>query len=275
MSNHCVDVLEADFDLVVGEASKTRPILIDFWAKWCQPCLKLKPLLEAAAEKAAGAFLLAKIDIDQNPNLAAAFRISSVPTLVVFLEGNPVNRYTGILTPPEIDAFMKPYLPGPAEEFLKKALEAITAGDEALALKLAQEAFAADETDDRARLFLVKCLLKPTSGQTDFPYIESLLEPFSETGPLAAEVLKLKGALFFAQCQPVSGIGADLYQKGCAKAATGATEEAIELFLEAGDLNDKLAKGPVKLALIQAFHLLGEGHPKLAAFRSSLMMLLT
>ena len=275
MSNHCVDVLEADFDLLVGEASKTRPILIDFWAKWCQPCLKLKPLLEAAAEKAAGAFLLAKIDIDQNPNLAAAFRISSVPTVVVFLEGNPVNRHTGILTPSEIEAFMRPYLPGPAEEFLKKALEATTAGDDTLAFQLAKEAFAADETDDRARLFLVKCLLKQPSGQTDIPLIESLLEPFSDTGPLSAEVLKLKGKLFFVQCPPVSGVGSDLYQKGCAKAAAGATEEAIVLLLEAGELNDKLARGPVKLALIQAFHLLGEGHPKLGAFRSSLMMLIT
>ncbi len=275
MNGHCIDVLEADFDRLVGEASKTRPVLIDFWAKWCQPCLKLKPLLEAAAEKASGAFLLAKIDIDQNPNLASAFRISSVPTLVVFHEGNPVNRHTGILTPSEIEAFLRPYLPGPAEEFLKKGLEATTAGDDALALKCAQDAFAADETDDRARLFLVKCLLKSASGKPDISYIESLLEPFSDTGPLAADVLKLKGSLFFVQCQPVTGVGSELYQQGCAKASTGAPEEAIELFLEAGELNDNLARGPVKWALIQAFHLLGEGHPKLASFRSRLMMLLT
>ena len=77
MSEYSLDVMEKDFDALIIEASKTRPILIDFWAKWCQPCLKLKPILEEAAERAAGAFLLAKIDIDANPNLAAAFRISS------------------------------------------------------------------------------------------------------------------------------------------------------------------------------------------------------
>lgn len=277
MSEFSFDVMEKDFDALIIEASKTRPILIDFWAKWCQPCLKLKPLLEEAAEKAAGAFLLAKIDIDANPNLAAAFRISSVPTVVVFRNGSPVDSHTGLLTPADIDALMKPHIPGPADDLLKQAREAAEKGDHPLALKLAREAFALDESKDEARLFLAECLLHPGSGVEDFSQVETLLEPFSDSGPQAGTVLKLKGRLFFRQrpAPTQTGKGADLLQKGLALAAEGKTEDAIGLLLEAGELDDKLARGPVKEALIQAFHLLGEGHPKLSSYRSSLMMLLT
>lgn len=277
MSEFSFDVTEKDFDALIIEASNSRPILIDFWAKWCQPCLKLKPLLEEAAEKAAGAFLLAKIDIDANPNLAAAFRISSVPTVVVFRNGAPVDSYTGLLTPDGIDALLKPHIPGPADGLLNQAREAADKGDQPLALKLAREAFGLDETKDEARLFLAECLLHPGSGAEDFSQVETLLEPFSDSGPQAGTVLKLKGRLFFRQrpAPTQTGQGAELLQKGLSLAAEGKTEEAIVVLLEAGELDDKLARGPVKEALIQAFHLLGEGHPKLSSYRSSLMMLLT
>ncbi len=277
MSEYSLDVMEKDFDALIIEASKTRPILIDFWAKWCQPCLKLKPLLEEAAERAGGAFLLAKIDIDANPNLAAAFRISSVPTVVVFRNGAPVDSHTGLLTPADIDALMKPHIPGPADDLLEQAKQATEKGDHSAALKLAREAFTLDETKDEARLFFAECLLHPGSGAEDFSQVETLLEPFSDSGPLAATILKLKGRLFFRQrpALTLTGKGAELLQKGITLAAKGKTEDAIVLLLEAGELDEKLARGPVKEALIQAFHLLGEGHPKLNSWRSSLMMLLT
>ena len=109
-SPHVVDVDLRNFEQVVLLGSQQTPVLVDFWATWCEPCKTLGPLLERLAEEYAGAFVLAKIDIDRTPQIAEAFRVQSVPTVVLIANGQPVDAFAGGRAYPELKAFLEPHL---------------------------------------------------------------------------------------------------------------------------------------------------------------------
>ncbi len=100
-----IDVTVANFETEVIEASKTIPVLVDFWAPWCGPCKTLGPMLEKLETDYAGRFKLVKIDSDQEQQLAGAFGIRSIPTCVLLMDGQPVDGFTGALPEVELKAF--------------------------------------------------------------------------------------------------------------------------------------------------------------------------
>jgi putative thioredoxin len=100
------DGTEATFMKDVVEASKTTPIIVDFWATWCGPCKQLTPALEAAVTAAKGKVRLVKIDVDQNQRIAAQLRIQSIPTVYAFWQGQPVDGFQGAQPGSEIKAFI-------------------------------------------------------------------------------------------------------------------------------------------------------------------------
>ena len=113
-----IDVNADTFMTDIIEASKEKPIIVDFWAPWCEPCKQLTPLLENAVKDQKEKLTLAKIDIDQNQDIAAQLRIQSIPTVYTFFEGKVADGFQGVKTNSEIFEFVKKSasLSGPGEE---------------------------------------------------------------------------------------------------------------------------------------------------------------
>ena len=118
VSTNIKDVNTDNFMNDVIEASKDKPIIVDFWAPWCEPCKQLGPLLENAVKEQKENLTLAKIDIDQNQEIAAQLRVQSIPTVYTFFEGKVVDGFQGSKTNSEILEFVKKSasLLGPGEE---------------------------------------------------------------------------------------------------------------------------------------------------------------
>jgi len=93
MAGAILNLSETTFDEEVN--SSTKPMLVDFWAEWCGPCKMLAPILEEIANEQVGVLRIAKVDVDQAPNLARRFEVMSIPTLIVFNDGTPVKRFVG------------------------------------------------------------------------------------------------------------------------------------------------------------------------------------
>ena len=93
MAGNITDLTTSTFDEVVGASSE--PVVVDFWAEWCGPCKMIAPILEEIANEKAGAIKIAKLNVDDNPDLARRFDVMSIPTLIVFKDGQPSKRLVG------------------------------------------------------------------------------------------------------------------------------------------------------------------------------------
>jgi putative thioredoxin len=116
-----MDATTATFEREVLEASKSLPVIVDFWAPWCAPCRALAPILEKLTAEFAGRVKLVKVNIDENPDLAAAFGIRSIPAVFGFRDGRPAAQFLGALPEGQVRAFIEKLLPSASEVALERA----------------------------------------------------------------------------------------------------------------------------------------------------------
>jgi putative thioredoxin len=117
------DVGEADFEQRVLERSRELPVVVDFWADWCGPCKQLTPVLERATTARAGRVELAKVDVDANRGLQAAFRIQGIPAVKAFRDGRVAAEFTGALPPAQVESFFDSLVPSEADELARSGEE--------------------------------------------------------------------------------------------------------------------------------------------------------
>lgn len=142
MQTNKIDITAANAKAYLIDESFVRPVVVDFWADWCAPCKTLMPLLEKLAEEYAGDFLLAKVNADEQGVIASQFGVRSLPTVMVMLEGRPVDGFVGAQPEVEVRKLLDKYLPKPWDKLLEKGLALLEAGDAAGAVSVLQEAYA-------------------------------------------------------------------------------------------------------------------------------------
>lgn len=159
MSQHAIDVSVADFDDKVLAASRRVPVIVDFWAPWCQPCRILKPILEKLAAEYSGKFILAKINSDENQELAMRYGVRGIPAVKAFVGGELVDEFTGALPEAQIREFLDRLIPSPAEPLRREALSLAAAGNLVAARQKMAEAIDLDPRNDTAYLDFIQLSL--------------------------------------------------------------------------------------------------------------------
>ena len=162
---HVKDSSLETFAADVLEASKEVPVIVDFWAPWCGPCKQLGPIIERVVNEAQGKVKLAKVNIDENQEIARQLRIQSIPTVYAFKNGQPVDGFMGAIPESQIRAFVQHLTGGEAghdhaEEVLAAADQAFAAGDVAMAAQAYGHVLQDEPGHPKAVAGLARCYLK-------------------------------------------------------------------------------------------------------------------
>jgi putative thioredoxin len=250
-----VEATDANFMDTVVEESKTRPVVVDLWASWCGPCRTLGPMLENVAEQHDGAFLLAKLDVDANPYTAGQFGVQSIPTVIAFKDGRPVDGFVGAIPEPAVREFVGRLLPTEADREAEEAAGVEASGDVAAAEAGYRDALERDGSNRTARLGLARIM----ADRGDEDEARQTLMPLLPD----ADAERLLAQLEIASWSRIAETGTLASAKRLA--ARGRWREALDGML--GALSDD---PDARQAMLEVFAVLGEDDELVAEYRRRL-----
>ena len=273
MTTMIKDVNTADFATEVLERSNEVPVIVDFWAEWCGPCKTLGPTLERLATEAGGAVELAKVDVDQNQELAQQFGVQSIPTVIAFKDGRPVNQFTGALPETQVREFMAALSPSELDVAVARAEELLDGGMDQEASAILVEVLTVDPTHQDAGVMLAGMLID--AGETTHAVeVLGTLESTEEVRALLAAAKMTEAAdVDIASLEAAASAHPDDHgvalQLAKARAATGEHESALEALLAIVEARVE-ESDDARLAMIDVFDLLGNEDPTVATYRRKL-----
>ena len=276
-----IDVDVTSFQREVVERSKTTPVLLDLWATWCAPCKTLGPVLEKLAREMKGRFVLAKVDIDANPEIAEALQVQSVPTVMLLKDGRLADGFTGALPEAQIRKFLEQHLGPPAPDALTAAQALEAAGKRAEAAELLRVHLQTHGDDNAARLMLARLLIAEArldEARKVFAKITGAVLESVEAKALAAQFEAAQkpsdSARLAAELERNPKNVATRMALGKALVAEQRYEEGLEQLLSAAKQDVHFEADAPRKAMIEVFNLLGQADPRVLEYQRRLMMLL-
>jgi putative thioredoxin len=272
-----LEVSDATFYEQVLVRSHELPVVVDFWAPWCGPCRQLGPILERVAASAAGKFALAKVNVDDSPAVARQYGVQSIPLVVAFRDGQPVNQFLGLQPESAVREFVARLEPSDADRSAREAAQLLERGERTAAEACYRAALASEPRHETALLGLARLL--GARGEVQ-PALE-LLTHIVPGSPAEAEVDRLaaelrvrahgsadEAALRRRIAADPKDFGAQL-ELGRALAATQRHADALELLLEV-IRKSSAHVDEARKAVLDVFELLGPRHELTQRYRKQL-----
>ena len=269
---------------MVIDNSFKQPVLVDFWADWCEPCKAIMPILEKLVDEYAGKLILARIDTEQEKELAAHFQIKSLPTMKLIMNGQIVAERTGALPEGEIRDFVKPFITSESDKIMQAAMAASDEGRPEDALELMNQALAKDPSNGELKINIAQTIF----AQGDKEGALALLDSLSDTDKDKAEAIKLRAEINMAgqlenlpeldqieQClldNPKDCTA--LLQKSQYLSASGEHELAMDLLIKVMTIDRQFEDDAGRKGLLAMFDMLGGEHPSVQKYRRKLFTLL-
>jgi putative thioredoxin len=277
MSGWAFETNDADFKEAVIERSHRTPVVVDFWAPWCGPCRVLGPLLERLIDKHGGKVLLAKVNVDQNPGLASAFRVQSIPLLLGFRGGEVVAEAVGAVPEAEIESFLRRTMPSATDLQVATAEELLAAGKMHEAEPLLRQVIEAEPRHDRALLGLARAVADRGEDAEALQLLERVGPgSFRQDADRLAATLRVRQPAegdVQALEQRVARAPEDLdsrMQLARQYAATSQLERALAQYLDVLRRNKEFDDGAARKAMLDIFEMLGPDSEVAERYRSEL-----
>jgi putative thioredoxin len=274
-SDFIINVTEADFEYEVLAYSQQKPVVVDFWAEWCGPCKVLGPVLERLALEAQGGFRLAKLNVDNNPNLAIRYGVHGIPAVKAFRDGKVVSEFVGVQPEGRVREFLRAIAPSASDLTLEKARSMADMGQWKSAERAYRQVLAESPNQPAALLGLSRSLLlqgRAAEGQQllqNFPASREFNS--AETlRPLAEALARVENGVEFDDDDPLGAA----YERALRLILRGNIPASMDGLLDILRQDKHYQNDEARKVILGTFELLGEKDPLTRQYRQELASVL-
>ena len=265
---HIFDVTTENFNSEVMEASQDALIMLDFWATWCGPCQSLMPIVTKLAEEFDGAFRLAKVNIDEQQELAAQFAVRSVPTVKLIKNGQVVDEFMGALPEGEIRKLLDKHIVKESDKLLDAALAQYEAGEHAQAIEAIQNISKMDPNNPRIAIVYSDLMIREENYEQAQEVLQSLPHELRQSDQVTALLAKIEMATratdLPSEVDLLKAIDADpkdskaRHQLSTLYSIQGNYEKALDQLLEVVKRDRQYEDDAARKDMLKIFDMLGD-----------------